>query len=209
MRTLDENASIATAPAQQEGEKIIFQKTAHFESIFHRRRTTIGLANNANGADGMQMQQFFAKLFGYKAWANREIFATLAAQPDGAQSAPIVRILNHVYVVDAIFQAHLQGVPHGYTALNTPATPRIAVLREGVARLDQWYADHVAAVSDAALAATVAFQFVDGSMGQMSGSDILFHVVNHGSYHRGAAGNMLAQTGIAPPKDVFTNFRPD
>ena len=40
----------------------------------------------------------------------------------------IVHTLNHVYVIDLIFQAYLEGREHGFTARNTPDhRPRRAV----------------------------------------------------------------------------------
>jgi uncharacterized damage-inducible protein DinB len=59
----------------------------------------------------------------------------------------------------------------------------------------------LAAASAAELAETLDFRFVDGSAARMTRGEMLFHVVNHGSYHRGAVGNVLAQLGVAPPKE--------
>ena len=62
----------------------------------------------------------------YNAWANERIFAAFAALPEGEATKPrrsvfknIAHTLNHSYVIDRIFQAHLQGRSHGYTARNT------------------------------------------------------------------------------------------
>ncbi|WP_275636783.1 hypothetical protein [Chromobacterium sphagni] len=35
------------------------------------------------------------------------------------------------------------------------------------------------------------------------------HVITHGGYHRGAAGRILAQQDIAPPRDLYTRFLHD
>ncbi|HDC4560390.1 TPA: diguanylate cyclase, partial [Enterobacter kobei] len=48
-----------------------------------------------------------------------------------------------------------------------------------------------------------------GGYGEMKAGDMLNHVLFHGSYHRGAVGWMLSETGIAPPKDVLTVFLRD
>ena len=52
----------------------------------------------------------------YMAWANDRIYDAVASLPEGEATKPrrsvfknIVRTLNHVYVIDLIFQAHLQG----------------------------------------------------------------------------------------------------
>lgn len=33
---------------------------------------------------------------------------------------------------------------------------------------------------------------------------MLLHVVNHGSYHRGAVGELLFQNGLSAPRDVLS-----
>ena len=62
----------------------------------------------------------------YNAWANREIFKAVAALPSGEAIkdrptifANIINTLNHLHVVDLIWQAHIEQRPHGITALNT------------------------------------------------------------------------------------------
>ena len=47
-----------------------------------------------------------------------------------------IRMMNHIYVVDRIFRAHLQGEPHHYTATNTEATPDLGELQFAVAQTD-------------------------------------------------------------------------
>jgi hypothetical protein len=70
-------------------------------------------------------------LFAQKTWANNELFnqlATVTAPEHASQLHAAIRTLNHIYVVDRIFRAHLLGQPHGYTATNTDATPTLGEL---------------------------------------------------------------------------------
>ncbi|WP_204377991.1 DinB family protein [Chromobacterium sphagni] len=60
----------------------------------------------------MSTSSLLTSLFRYKAWANDELFAAAAALEDGAHAEAlhgVIRILNHIHVVDSIFAAHLQG----------------------------------------------------------------------------------------------------
>ena len=66
----------------------------------------------------------------YNAWANKLIFDAVAALPEGEATRPrvslfrnMVHMLNHNYVIDRMFQAHLEGRPHGYTARNRTSMP--------------------------------------------------------------------------------------
>lgn len=148
-------------------------------------------------------------LFRYKAWADGELLdalTTLDAAQDGEAHHTALRIFNHIHVVDAIFQGNLLGEPHGFSATNTPETPTLAILRSAIGKLDAWYLDYVAGLSQADGEAVLSFNFVDGDKGQMSRAEMLLHLVTHGGYHRGAIGRVLVQCGITPPRDTLTTF---
>ncbi|MFM8689816.1 MAG: DinB family protein [Candidatus Limnocylindrus sp.] len=148
-------------------------------------------------------------LFAYKAWANAELLAALSevaasAHPDEARNA--IRILNHVYVVDRIFQAHLEGKAHAYAATNTKETPTVEALTAAVRELDAWYLAYAQGLPPSALREQVRFRFTDGDAGLMSREEILLHVITHGGYHRGAAGQVMRGALVAPPRDLYTRF---
>ncbi|MGL6608166.1 DinB family protein [Aeromonas hydrophila] len=148
-------------------------------------------------------------LFRYKAWADGELLdalATLDPAQYGEAHHTALRIFNHIHVVDAIFKANLLGEPHGFSATNTPETPTLTMLRSAIGKLDAWYLDYLADLSQADGEAVLSFNFVDGDKGQMSRAEMLLHLVTHGGYHRGAIGRILVQCGITPPRDTLTTF---
>jgi len=148
-------------------------------------------------------------MFRHKAWANAELFAELAKVDPVAHAAErhaAIRTLNHIFVVDRIFAAHLCGQAHVYAATNTAETPPLEALRDEVAASDRWYVDHIGTLTPQALAEAVDFVFTDGQPGRMSREEMLAHVATHGSYHRGAVGRIMAQVAVPPPRDIFTVF---
>jgi uncharacterized damage-inducible protein DinB len=52
----------------------------------------------------------------------------------------------------------------------------------------------------------IRFQFVDGQRGSLTREEILFHLVNHGTYHRGAMGHALDLANAHRPADTYTVF---
>jgi uncharacterized damage-inducible protein DinB len=50
----------------------------------------------------------------------------------------IVGTLNHSYVVDLIWQAHLEGRPHGFTARNVVPYPELEALWPAQQQLNDW-----------------------------------------------------------------------
>jgi len=147
-------------------------------------------------------------LFGYKAWANSELFALLTTLPPehGEQLHACIRTLNHIHVVDRIFRAHLCAEPRPFDATNTKATPTLEQLRTDVEATDAWYLSHVCTLSAPALPEILDFTFTDGDRGRMSREEILLHVLTHGGYHRGNVGQILKSISVAPPRDLYTKF---
>jgi uncharacterized damage-inducible protein DinB len=152
----------------------------------------------------------------YNAWANRLIFDAVAGLPAGEATKPrqglfrnMVHMLNHNYVIDRIFQAHLEGREHGYSARNTPEHPPLDELWRAQQEIDAWYVAWSDALTDAALAETVRFTFVGGGEGALTRGEILLHVVNHTSYHRGFVAHMIYEVPARPPTTDLPVFLRD
>ena len=142
----------------------------------------------------------------YSAWANTRLFDTLAQLPEGEAIAKrttlfgnMVNTLSHSYVVDLIWKAHLCGQPHGFTTRNSETEPALDELRAAQAQIDQWYISYAEGLAEEALNEIVDFHFVDGGAGAMTRGDILLHIVNHKTYHRGVVADMLYQASSRPP----------
>ena len=149
----------------------------------------------------------------YRAWANSELFASLAKLPEDelTKQQPIVfgsilRTLNHVYSMDLVWQAHLQGRAHGFTTRNPPDPPPFAELRAAQSTIDAWYVRYAEDLSDSDAEASIDFVFIGGGQGALSRDAILLHVVNHGTYHRGQLVTMLRQLGAEPIGTDFIQF---
>ncbi|KFX70468.1 damage-inducible protein DinB [Pseudomonas taeanensis MS-3] len=157
----------------------------------------------------MSTASLLTSLLHYNAWANRELLSELQRLDPHAQQAELhaaLRILNHIHVVERIFVANLQGLPHAYTATNTEQTPTLEALQQAVQSTDRWYLDYVAGLSAEQLGEIIAFTFVDGDSGRMSREEMLMHIVTHSGYHRGAVGRIMAQLSLAPPRDIYSRF---
>jgi uncharacterized damage-inducible protein DinB len=147
-------------------------------------------------------------LFAYKAWANEQLFKVLSTVPAGEAEAltTCTRTLNHIYVVDRIFRAHLAGEPRPFDATNTRELPSLAKLCGDAAATDAWYVSYLSTLREEALPEVLDFTFTDGDAGRMSREEILLHVTAHGAYHRGNVGQVLKSLSITPPRDLYTKF---
>jgi uncharacterized damage-inducible protein DinB len=152
----------------------------------------------------------------YAAWANDVLYDSLREVPERELVAPrpsvfgnVMRTLNHVYVIDLIWQAHLEGRPHGFTARNTETHPPLAELHTAQKQLNEWYVRYADDIPAPACDEIVNFTFVGGGAGSMSRGDILLHVANHTTYHRGHITDMLMQIPFRPPATDLPVFLRD
>ncbi len=162
------------------------------------------------------LKETLVQQMAFKRWANRITYRTVMALPEGEALKPrstrfgnMVHTLNHVYVVDDIFRAHLEGRDHGYSARNTETPPPLAELWDRQQTMDDWWVMAAEGSKEANLEKVINFTFVGGGSGIMSRGDIFLHIVNHGNYHRGFVGDMLYQAGVTPQATDFAVFLRD
>jgi uncharacterized damage-inducible protein DinB len=145
----------------------------------------------------------------YKQWADRrtlDAVAQIDAQRSPASLAFARQQLNHMVRVEELFRARLLGQPEPHASTNTDAVPTLEELDRRLSASNAWLLPYAAALSPEQLAASIHFQFVDGQAGRLSREEALFHLVNHGTYHRGAIGHALDLAQAPRPADTYTVF---
>lgn len=158
------------------------------------------------------IRQPYAQLIDIKRWADRglhdavgENFGRLSQE----EAFIMLRILDHIHVVDRIFQHHLQGRPHAFQAARSEAMPPLAALADSAREVDDWYAAYVGGLSPADFEQPVDFVFTSGKPARMTRGQIILHVCLHGTYHRGNAGAVLQLKGLNPSRDAITDYLED
>jgi uncharacterized damage-inducible protein DinB len=152
----------------------------------------------------------------YRAWADQLLYQALAgvSEQDLTRSQPIVfgnllRTLNHVNAMDQVWKAHLEGVPHGFTSRNPEDCPDFATLRASQTQIDDWYVRFAETLDPATLDETIHFTFIGGGEGAMRRGDIVLHVVNHATYHRGHVAMMMYGLSVGVPTTDLPVFLRD
>lgn len=148
-------------------------------------------------------------LTAYNAWANDGLF-TLLETTNEAQRIPeapiLLAILNHAHAVCQIFRAHMTGERHDYHSANPEQPLPLDELSTSARAIDEWYCDYAHSLSEAELTQRIDFRFTSGEKASMTREEMILHVVNHSTYHRGNIGVILQKNGILPDKDVITDF---
>lgn len=142
----------------------------------------------------------------YNAWANKLMFDSIAQLPEGEAAKPrtslfrnMLHTLNHNYVIDRIWQGHLDGRDHGYSARNTQDHPPFAEMWRLQKEVDDWYVAWSDELTDAQVEARVSFALIGGNRGEMTRGEILIHILGHRHYHRGFVCDMMFEVPARPP----------
>ncbi|HUB12319.1 MAG TPA: DinB family protein [Acetobacteraceae bacterium] len=142
----------------------------------------------------------------YRGWADRLTFEAVAALPPGEATKQrptlfktIIGTLNHNLLIDQVWQAHIEGRDHGFQARNVLLHADLDALWTAQQAMNRWWIDWCEAQSPASLAEQVRFRFIGGEASVMTRGEMLLHVVNHGSYHRGWVAEMFFDVPAANP----------
>jgi len=148
------------------------------------------------------------RLLDYHFWARERALAAVAALSpeqflrDVVSSFASVRdTVAHLYGADEVWlQRWRGGTPGGLPPAQQFAD--LAALRAAWAKLDPDMRAFVHGLDAAGLARTLTYRAFNGQLATLSYEQMLQHVVNHGSYHRGQLTTMVRQLGAPPPKSM-------
>ncbi|MEM6489393.1 MAG: DinB family protein [Pseudomonadota bacterium] len=148
------------------------------------------------------MKAHFERLAAYNAWANGRLYAAASARPAaelttdlGAFFGSILATLNHIMVADLIWAARLRGVAQPPFGLDHVLHDTLAELTPARQAMD---ADLVRLVAEIDLAAPVHYRR-GGTAYQAVPGDLLIHMFNHQTHHRGQVHAMLTRLGAPSP----------
>jgi uncharacterized damage-inducible protein DinB len=155
------------------------------------------------------IRQSYSQLIAVKRWADRGLYDIVSRSLDRLnqeEASIMLRILDHIHVVDRIFQHHLQGLPHDFRAPRSERMPELQALASSARELDDWYVSYVDGLAQSDFEQPLDFVFTSGKRTRMRRGEIILHVCLHGTYHRGNAGAVLQLKGITPSRDSVTDF---
>jgi len=151
----------------------------------------------------------FEKLFLYKQWSDQRLLQAIT-QIDQVQYVDDYDFarqqLNHMIIVEELFRARLEHTASLHTQTNTDLLPALEELEQRIKVSNQWFIEFVQQIQSDQLLEVIHFQFIDQKMGRLSVEEILFHMINHGTYHRGNIAHALHHAKVVHPADTYTVF---
>lgn len=155
------------------------------------------------------MPNVFQQLAAYNSWANARLYEAALALPEELYRADVGvffrslhETLNHILLTDRLWLIRLTGVGQQPKRLDEILyEDRVELAR---ARLfeDSRLVAVVGGYDEAALARPQAYQTTSGKPQEQPLSDILLHLFNHQTHHRGQAHSCLSITTKQEPPSL-------
>jgi uncharacterized damage-inducible protein DinB len=153
-------------------------------------------------------QQDLRTLLDYHYWARDRVLDALEpltpeqlTRDMGNSFKSIHETVAHVYAAEWAWHERWHG--RSPTAL-LPADqfPDLASIRRQWSELEAKMRSYVDGLSDDGASRVIEYKLLSGRAGSSPVWQMLQHVVNHASYHRGQVTTMLRQLGAQPPKSL-------
>jgi len=156
---------------------------------------------------------YFRQLSRYNAWANERIYAACAKLSDEERKrrrpsffGSIHRTLNHILVGDRIWLSRLDGKPHGVTSLDQELYGDFEELRHARKAEDARLSAVVGGYKDEDLKRVLAYRSMAGDARSVPMVQVLGHIFNHQTHHRGQIHGLISDTPVAPPSLDLVNL---
>ncbi|MEH7053020.1 DinB family protein [Bacillus pseudomycoides] len=156
------------------------------------------------------------EMYNYHTWANQTILGRIKELPSSVLSQEvnssfptIAHALSHIYAVDKMWYLVLTGngmqeALQACIPLNESILSSVDEYAHNFAELAEQYREWFRSQTD--LEQTILLDNPFANIRQTRLSEIVLHVVNHGTYHRGNVSTMLRQLGHASTMNDYSLF---
>lgn len=149
------------------------------------------------------MKSYFIRLFDYDASANKQMTELLLQWPDVKIAA---KLMGHVLAAQERWLTRCKGLPSTGGSL-WPDWPAEKFGEEITANNKNWL-DYLETLNPQDFEQYIVYQNSTGETFSNQLSDILAHLINHGTHHRAQVGQHLKLAGAAlPPSDYIFYVR--
>lgn len=152
------------------------------------------------------------RLYRYNRWATEALLDALSELPGeelgrnrGSSFPSMLDTLLHLYGAERTWLERWKGTsPDAFPdSSGVTSVPEARALWEGL-----WaeQAAYLANLTDAAVEGPLSYENFSGKANEQRLGDLLRHVVNHATYHRGQLATMLRQAGRVPPSTDYIRY---
>jgi uncharacterized damage-inducible protein DinB len=150
----------------------------------------------------------------YSNWASRRLVDAAGILPAddltrdfGTADRNILGTLVHIYAADRVWLARIRNNPPA-RFMDTDKDMRLEVLRYDWPRLLEDWLNWATGLTDESASARVHYTDLKGNPYETPIWQIVLHVVNHATHHRGQVSGFLRTMGHTPPPlDLMAYYR--
>ncbi|WP_168121495.1 DinB family protein [Paenibacillus sp. HB172176] len=152
------------------------------------------------------MKHEIQQLHDYHVWANRKLLAHIEKQPADiflttlhGSFSNLGRVFGHIYDIDISWFNRLIG--SSLPAIGATTFGTVSEAKHELDNLHETVAEFLAEQSD--MDRIIAYRNTEGKSFENTLKDLMLHMVNHGTYHRGNVAVMLSEAGC---KGLSTDY---
>lgn len=153
------------------------------------------------------MKAHFQTMAVYNGWANARLYEAVGKLLPAEFAAPrsgffpsLSKTLNHILVGDTIWMGRMDGTGSpGASKLDQTLHTDFAALKAARVAMDRRIVAFVDGLLPQRLGENLSYHTTTGEAMVTRMDQVLAHVFNHQTHHRGQAHAMLSSTDVAPP----------
>jgi uncharacterized damage-inducible protein DinB len=152
------------------------------------------------------LKAHFVMLARYNKWANARLYKMACALPEeayrksvGAYFGSLHGTLNHLLTADRIWMRRLTGSGDHPNKLNSIVCDELQSLRTARETEDERILSFVEGLEDTEIDRQCDFHTLNGTPQKQPIREILAHLFNHQTHHRGQAHMILTVLGVVEP----------
>lgn len=140
----------------------------------------------------------FSRLFAYDGWANQETLRGLRAT--GTPVPTALKLMAHIFAAQRVWLERLEQKPQ-----SLPVWPELTLeaSESQASQLPGLWKGYLAGCNEADLSTAITYQNSKGEAWSSRKQDILMHVINHSTYHRGQVAAAVRAAGFTPATTDF------
>ena len=136
------------------------------------------------------MKPFFLELFEYSHYMNQQLAERFIANQNLPEKA--LNLFHHILNAHHIWNSRINGVPSKYKVFESHPASELKYIDRSNFELSCLIVD------EAEFEKVIAYTSSQGANYSNTVRDILFHVINHSTYHRAQIASMFRQAGAEP-----------
>lgn len=137
------------------------------------------------------MKLFFKELFEYNHYYNQKL-SEIFVEKHGTISEKSVKLFSHILNAHHIWNSRIIGKQSSFSVWDVHPAEQFREMD------DKNFNETVQALNHVDLSSIISYKTSRGEEFKNKINDILFHIINHSTYHRGQIATDFRQTGTEP-----------